>query len=128
MPQRPPESLPFARRLRKDMTREERHLWYDFLRTYPIRFRRQEIMDAYIVDFYCYKAKLAVELDGSQHYDPEGKDYDARRTAHLQSYGIEILRFSNLGVQRNFAGVCLQIDKAVARRMGLAATPLGDDL
>lgn len=63
---------PIARKLRKDMTREERHLWYDFLREYPIRFLRQKVIGSYVVDFYCAAAKLVVELDGSQHYEEKG--------------------------------------------------------
>ena len=61
-----------ARVLRKDMTPEERHLWYDFLRLYPVRFLRQKVIDAYIVDFYCSRARLVIELDGSQHYEEKG--------------------------------------------------------
>ena len=73
--------VPMAKRLRKEMTKEERHLWYDFLKSYPVQFKRQQPIGPYIVDFYCYKAKLAVELDGSQHCEPKGIAYDGRRTA-----------------------------------------------
>ena len=69
---------PIARKLRKDMTREERHLWYDFLREYPIRFLRQKVIGSYVVDFYCAAAKLVVELDGSQHYEEKGIADDRR--------------------------------------------------
>ena len=68
--------VPFAKKLRKNMTKEERHLWYDFLKNYPVRFLRQKVIDHYIVDFYCHKAKLVVELDGSQHYSTEEMEYD----------------------------------------------------
>ena len=62
---------PFAKQLRRDMTKEERRLWYDFLRTYPAHVYRQRVIGHYIVDFYCAEAKLVIELDGSQHYEPE---------------------------------------------------------
>ncbi|MBP3661402.1 MAG: endonuclease domain-containing protein [Oscillospiraceae bacterium] len=102
-------NLPNARSLRKNMTKEERHLWYDFLRYCRPRFRRQELISNYIVDFFCHQARLAVELDGSQHSDPDSMKYDAQRTAHLRSLGITVIRFSNLDVTRNFEGVCQQI-------------------
>ena len=74
-----------ARNLRKNMTKEERHLWLDFLKRYPVRFRRQEIIGNFIVDFYCSSAALAVELDGSQHYEDREKAYDEERTRYLES-------------------------------------------
>ena len=106
-----------ARSLRKDMTKEERRLWYEFLRAYPVRFMRQRPIDNYIVDFYCAKAKLAVELDGGQHYEPETQEYDAQRDETLSAYGITVLRIPNTEVARNFAGVCEQIDLEVRRRV-----------
>ena len=102
-----------ARQLRREMTKEERHLWYDFLRNYAPRFTRQKIVEPYILDFYCHTANLAVELDGGQHYEDNGKLYDARRTAYLQQQGIQVVRFSNLDVMQNFEGVCLEIDTVV---------------
>ena len=80
-----------AQELRKNMTKEERRLWYEYLHNYPYRFRRQVTFGKYILDFYCAAAKLAVELDGSQHYEPDGQLYDAQRTAYLNSIGIEVL-------------------------------------
>lgn len=106
-----------AQKLRRQSTAEERHLWYDYLRSYPVQFVRQRIVGSYIVDFFCKQAKLAVELDGSQHYEEQGVEYDARRTAYLLEQGIEVLRFSNLDVHDNFEGVCWSIDLAVKRRM-----------
>ena len=105
-----------ARNLRKNMTKEERHLWFDFLRDYPIRFRRQEIIGNYIADFYCSAAALVVELDGSQHYEDKGKAADLQRTDYLEEIGLTVLRFSNLDVMRNFRGVCERIDLAVKGR------------
>ena len=103
--------------LRKNMTKEERHLWYDFLKTYPVQFRRQYAVGNYIADFYCYRAKLVVELDGSQHYAPQGQQYDQKRTVFMESQGLKVLRFSNLDVLKRFAGVCEQIDLTVKERM-----------
>ena len=88
--------VPCARMLRKEMTRQERHLWYDFLSAYPVRFQRQKTISRYIVDFYCHKAKLAVELDGSQHYPQDSIAYDQRRSAALNAQGIRVLRLQTL--------------------------------
>ena len=105
--------VPLARSLRKEMTKEERHLWYDFLRNYDIRFVRQKVIGNYIVDFYCAKASLAVELDGSQHYEPEESRKDAQRTKFLEGCGLKVLRIPNNAVSENFRGVCEYIDCAV---------------
>ena len=106
-----------AQKLRKNMTKEERKLWYEYLCQYPYRFRRQVTCGNYILDFYCAAAKLAVELDGSQHYDADGLLYDQRRTAFLNSVGIHVLRFSNLDVLQNLNGVCQTVDMAVMQRV-----------
>ena len=106
-----------ARTLRKNMTKEERHLWYDFLRSYPVKFLRQKILGKYIVDFYCAEAKLIVELDGSQHYEDKSMEYDAERTACLEQYGVRVLRIPNNEVSRNFSGVCVYIDYAVRQSL-----------
>ena len=104
-----------ARKLRKTMTKEERHLWYDFLRSYPIKFYRQRRIDRYIVDFYCAQAQLVIELDGGQHYDEDGMKSDQERTAVLESYGLHVIRFTNLEVQRKFSAVCEVIDQYVRK-------------
>ncbi len=106
-----------ARQLRKNMTRQERHLWYDYLRNYPIKFYRQRVIDRYIADFYCSKAKLVIELDGSQHYTEDGIEYDSARTKILEQYGLEVIRFSNLDIDRNFKGVCSKIDMIVKEKI-----------
>jgi very-short-patch-repair endonuclease len=106
-----------AQKLRKSMTKEERRLWYEYLHNYPHRFRRQVTCGNYILDFYCAKAKLAVELDGSQHYEPKGQEYDTKRTAYLDSIGICVLRFSNLDVLQNLCGVCQTIDMTINERI-----------
>ena len=102
---------PFSQRLRREQTKEEALLWYRFLSKYPLRFRRQYIIGDYIADFYCHKAKLVVELDGSQHYASKEMAQDARRTAYLQMQGITVLRFTNLEVLRQFDAVCEAIDR-----------------
>ena len=99
-----------ARNLRKNMTKEERHLWYDYLKDHPVRFYRQKILGKYIVDFYCADAKLVIELDGSQHYDPGEMEKDAHRTAFLEHYGLTVIRIPNNEVMQNFRGVCEYID------------------
>ena len=109
--------VPNAKNLRKILTKEERHLWYDFLRSYPVKFLRQKILGKYIVDFYCAEAKLIVELDGSQHYEDKGMEYDAERTAYLEQYGVRILRIPNNEVIQNFRGVCEYIDLAVKQSL-----------
>lgn len=82
--------VPLAKQLRKEMTKEERHLWYDFLRSYPVRFSRQKVLGKYIVDFYSAEAKLIIELDGSQHYERDHMAKDAERTAFLEGYGLKV--------------------------------------
>ena len=105
-----------ARNLRREMTKEERHLWYDYLRYHPVKFRRQAVFGKFIADFYCHQAKLVVELDGSQHYSPEEIEYDQRRTTYLQMQGLCVLRFSNLDVMRRFRDVCEAIDMTAKKR------------
>ena len=106
-----------AQKLRKSMTEEERKLWYTFLKQLPLTVHRQKIIKNYIVDFYCYKAKLVIELDGSQHYDPQKEIYDRKRTADLNKHGIQVLRFTNLDIRRNFYNVCQTIHDAVNLRL-----------
>lgn len=107
---------PHAQELRKNMTKQERHLWYDFLKNYPAQFRRQKQFGSYIVDFYCSEAGLVVELDASQHDDPEGKQSDQKRDAYLRSLGLDVLRLSNLDVDERFEAVCLAIDQTVREK------------
>ena len=106
-----------AKMLRKNMTKEEKHLWYDFLRTYPIRFSRQKVLGRYIADFYCAEAKLVVELDGSGHYSEEEKQYDEERTAFLEGYGLTVVRIPNTEIHNNFRGVCEYISHLVEQSL-----------
>ena len=109
--------VPLAKQLRKEMTKEERHLWYDFLRTYPIRFSRQKVLGKYIADFYSAEAKLVIELDGSQHYEDCNTIKYAARTAFLEDYGLTVLRIPNNEISRNFRGVCDYIDAAARQSL-----------
>ena len=101
---------PRAQELRREMTRQERHLWYDYLNSCPVRFRRQKQFGYYIVDFYCAERKLVVEIDGSQHYEPEERKRDEERTAYLNGLGLRVIRFSNCDVDTRFTAVCETID------------------
>ena len=114
-----PKLVPFAKQLRKNMTEEERRLWYGFLRNYPVRFTRQKILGRYIADFYCASAKLVIELDGSQHYEAEGIESDEKRSAFLREYGLRVLRIPNNTVTNNFRGVCEYVDAEVKKSLGI---------
>ena len=105
--------IPRAKELRKEMTPQERHLWYDFLRDYPVKIYKQKVIDNFIVDFYCHQAKLIIELDGSQHYTEEGLKYDEERTNILSRYNLEVIRFSNYEVDNSFEAVFKIIDNTI---------------
>ena len=98
-----------AKALRKNMTREERHLWYDFLKTLPVTVNRQKVIGKYIVDFYIASSKMVIELDGSQHYEDAGVASDIERDIYLNALGIKVLRYSNLEVNQKFESVCQDI-------------------
>lgn len=104
-----------AKCLRKNMTQEEKHLWYDFLKNYSVRFYRQKPIGDYIVDFYCSKAKIAIELDGSQHYKEKEIIKDKIRTNFISKYGIKVIRIPNNEITSNFEGVCAYIDDIIKR-------------
>ena len=108
-----PHLSPVARNLRRRMTKQEKHLWYDFLRDYKVQFNRQKVIGKYIVDFYCHSAQLAVEIDGGQHFDTERMQKDIKRTKMLNSYGIKVLRFTNNEIDNNFFEVCMKIKEKV---------------
>ena len=99
----------FSQELRINMTKEEKHLWYDFLKKLPYTVNRQKVFGKYILDFYCADAKIAIELDGSQHYEHEAKIKDAERDNFLSEQGITVLRYTNFEVNSNFDGVCFDI-------------------
>lgn len=110
---------PYAKNLRKEMTREERKLWYEFLRSYPIRFLRQKVIDEYIVDFYCARAKLVIEIDGSQHYEAGHMEYDKKRTEHLKKLGLRVIRIPNNEISGNFDDICSYIDTVIRKNLAL---------
>ena len=102
-----------AKALRKKATPQENHLWYDFLSDYKVRFQRQKAIDNFIADFYCHKAKLIIEIDGSQHYTEAGRQNDEFRTEILEGYDLKVIRFTNRQINTNFQGVCAYIDAVV---------------
>jgi len=106
-----------AKALRNNMTKEERHLWYDFLKFHTARFQRQKIIGGYIVDFYCAEAKIVIELDGCQHYEDAGREKDVERTAFLENYGLSIIRIPNNEIKQNFRAVCEYIDLRVEQSL-----------
>ena len=116
-PKHNPSLVPHARQLRKDMTKEERRLWYEYLRDHPARFTRQKILGRYIADFYSAQARLVIELDGSQHYDPQTQSQDAARTAFLQQYQLRVIRIPNNAVMGNFRGVCEMLDREIEQSL-----------
>ena len=106
-----------AKVLRKNKTKEERHLWYDFLRSYPVRFLRQKVIDNYIADFYCHLARLIIELYGSQHYEENGLLKDKIRTEKIESRNLTVIRIPNNEVNNNFRGVCEYIDWRISKSL-----------
>ena len=102
-----------AKTLRKNATPWENKLWYEFFKSYPVKFRRQQPIGQYIVDFYCSKAKIIVEADGGGHFYDDKIEYDKERDLFLQSKGYKVLHFTNLEIDKNFYGVCTVIDRAV---------------
>lgn len=110
--------LSIARILRRNMTRQEKHLWYDFLRHYPLKIYKQRIIDNFIADFYCHSARLVIEVDGAQHYTENGRAHDRIRTEVIEKYGIKVLRFSNSDIDYRFEGVCHMIDRVIRERAG----------
>ena len=108
-------NIPLAKTLRKNMTPWERKLWYKFLKYYPVRFQRQKAIGEYIVDFYCAKARLVIELDGSGHYSHEQINKDINRTQDLEKMDLSVVRVCNLDIDKNFENVCEYIDLIVKK-------------
>ena len=115
------QNIPLAKKLRKNMTPWERKLWYQYLSGYPVRFQRQKAIGNYIVDFYCAKARLIVELDGGGHYTIEQTEKDEIRTKELESMNLTVLRICNSDINRNFNGVCEYINLAVKKSLPQSA-------
>lgn len=106
-----------AKLLRNNMTKEEKHLWYDYLKNCPVRFSRQKVLGRYIADFYSAKAKLVIELDGVQHYESENRIYDEKRTDFLEQYGLKVIRIPNSEINTNFEGICKYLDKQIEQSL-----------
>ena len=106
-----------SRELRRNMTRQERRLWYDFLRDYPVKVYRQRSIDRFIADFYCSRAHLVIEVDGGQHYAPDGMEQDEIRSAVLKDYGLTVMRVSNADVDQHFSEVCEAIDRCIKENL-----------
>ena len=102
-----------AKILRNNMTKEEKHLWYDYLRKCPVRFSRQKVLGKYIADFYSAEAKLVIELDGAQHFEKENRIYDEKRTEFLEQYDLKIIRIPNGEINTNFEGICRYLNKQI---------------
>ena len=110
-------NIPLAKVLRKNMTPWERKLWYEFLRSYPIRFQRQKAIGNYIVDFYCAKAGLVIGLDGGGHYTMEQREKDKMRTKELEKMNLTVIRVCNLDIDNNFRGVCEYVGLTVKKHI-----------
>ena len=108
----------YAKELRKNMTKEEKHLWYDFLRGYTPQFKRQKAIGNYILDFYCEKAHIAVELDGSQHYEAKAREYDSRWKKNINKSGIDVLRILNRDINEDFESGCRYIVAKKKKKIG----------
>jgi very-short-patch-repair endonuclease len=120
-----PEIKMRARELRKNMTPWERTLWYEFLKEYRPRFQRQKMIGHYVMDFYCAAARLAVELDGGQHFTDRGPEKDAQRTEEIGRYGVKVIRFSNRDVTDHFSTVCETIHRVVKSRLPMPPSEEG---
>jgi len=107
-----------ARNLRNNSTRQERKLWYLFLSKFPHRFHRQKAIGPYIVDFYCQKAKLVIEIDGGQQFEQKIQESDQKRTEYLDSIGLSVIRFTNHDVDNNFDVVCDEIVHTINTKLG----------
>jgi len=111
-----------AKELRKNMTSQERKLWYMFLREYPVKIYKQRVIESFIVDFYCASARLVIEIDGSQHYTEDGLAYDRDRSVVIKRHHLKVLRFTNAQIDRDFDKVCKTIDYVIKKRIEMLKT------
>ena len=109
MSQKNEKVVRISRVLRRNMTKEEKHLWYDFLKLLPVTVNRQKVIGQYVVDFYIASAKLVIELDGAQHFEKENKENDRIRDQALQEMGLTVFRYTNLDIHKRFEAVCREI-------------------
>ncbi|MCL2195432.1 MAG: endonuclease domain-containing protein [Oscillospiraceae bacterium] len=115
--------IPRAQELRRNMTPQEKRLWYGFLQRYPVRFQRQKTINQYIADFYCAKAGLVIEIDGAQHFEKPVAEYDQIRTNTLESMGLTVIRFTNQEVDVALAAVCEKIDEVAQKNLDFRQNP-----
>ena len=109
------KNIILAKNLRKRATPQEKHLWYDFLKDYDTKFQRQKAIGEYIVDFYCPRFKIAIEIDGNQHYSNEGLEKDRIRTEQLHKQGVQVIRITNKQIDKDFAFVCEYLDTEIQK-------------
>jgi very-short-patch-repair endonuclease len=109
------KNIVLAKNLRKNATKQEKHLWYDFLKNYEIKFQRQKAIGEYIVDFYCPSLKIAIEIDGRQHYSKEGLENDRIRTEEINKQGIQVIRITNTQIDKDFTWICEFLDKEIKK-------------
>ena len=105
--------VPNAQALRKNMTPEEKHLWYDFLKRLPVTVNRQKNIGNYIVDFYISSACVVIEIDGRQHNLPEHREDDKKRDDDMRMLGNVVLRYTNEDIHERFNAVCEDILKHI---------------
>lgn len=109
------KNIILAKNLRKNATKQEKHLWYDFLKNYEIKFQRQKAIGEYIVDFYCPSLKIAIEVDGNQHYSKQGFENDKFRTKEIGKQGVQVIRITNQQIDNNFNWICEYLDTEIQK-------------
>lgn len=109
------KNVVLAKSLRKRATRQEKRLWYDFLKNYDVSFQRQKAIGDYIVDFYCPSLKIAIEIDGNQHYSKEGIEKDKIRTCEINNQGVQVIRITNRQIDRHFNEICEYLDNEIQK-------------
>ena len=118
-----PKLTGISKMLRRNMTKEEKHLWYDFLKQLPQTINRQKVIGPYVVDFYCACARLVIELDGSQHYEENERLKDQERDTYLRELGITVVRYTNLDIHKKFGAVCADIVRRINTSSGSLREP-----
>lgn len=109
------KNVVLAKSLRKRATRQEKRLWYDFLKNYDVSFQRQKAIGDYIVDFYCPSLKIAIEIDGNQHYSKEGIEKDRIRTCEINNQGVQVIRITNRQIDMHFNEICEYLDNEIQK-------------
>ncbi len=115
-----------SKELRRNMTPEEKHLWYDFLKALPQTVQRQKVIGNYVADFYIAAAHAIIELDGAQHYNKENLDADRVRDEFMYAHGIDVWRYTNRDINTRFREICEDIQKRIARAAQRKPSPRGE--